>query len=96
MENHNELVTNAEDKNTVYAFAKPGELYVIYLNSVKMTTLDLREDTGKYEILWFNPKTGGELVTSKQKVIKAGKIVDLGPSPDSDQQDWVILVRRGK
>jgi len=94
MENHNELVGNEADENTVYCLAKPGELYVVYLNSVETASLDLSGATGDYEVKWFNPKTGGELQKSKVKKATGGKILELGKSPDKEQGDWAVLVRR--
>ncbi|CAM4416049.1 DUF5060 domain-containing protein [Zobellia nedashkovskayae] len=95
-ENRNDLVGNKENKNTVYCLAKENEVYVVYLNSVPTSKLDLSNATGDFEVLWFNPKKGGDLRKSKVKKVSGGAIVDLGKSPDKKQQDWAILIRRAK
>ncbi|CAM4385669.1 DUF5060 domain-containing protein [Zobellia nedashkovskayae] len=95
-ENRNDLVGNKENKNTVYCLAKENEVYVVYLNSVPTSKLDLSNATGDFEVLWFNPKKGGDLRKSKVKKVSGGAVVDLGKSPDKKQQDWAILIRRAK
>lgn len=95
-ENRNDLVGNMENKNTVYCLANENEVYVVYLNSVPTSKLDLSNATGDFEVLWFNPKKGGDLRKSKVKKVSGGAVVDLGKSPDKKQQDWAILIRRAK
>ncbi len=94
MENNNGLVDNSANKNTVYCLAKEGEIYVVYLNSSPTSTLDLSKATGDFEVMWFNPKTGGELKKSKVKKVKGGQKIDLGKSPDKKQLDWVVLISK--
>ncbi len=96
MNNRNDLVGNAKNKNTIYCLAKENDTYVVYLNSEPIANLDLTNATGTYEVLWFNPKKGGELKKSKLKKVTGGSIVNLGKSPDKKQQDWTILVRKTK
>ncbi len=94
MENHNELVGNLENKNTVYCLAKPNDTYIVYLNSVESTVLDLSETSYTYKVQWYNPKTGGKLKTSKIKKVSGGQKVDLGKAPKVEQKDWVILLSK--
>ncbi|MEM7380917.1 MAG: DUF5060 domain-containing protein, partial [Bacteroidota bacterium] len=94
MENHNALVGNPDNKNTLYCLAKENETYLVYLNSVPSASLDLSKATGNFEVLWFNPKKGGELVKSKVKKVEGGSVVDLGKSPDKKQLDWAVLIRK--
>lgn len=94
MENRNDLVGNVKSEHTVYCLAKENEVYVVYLNSVATASLDLTSATGTYEVLWYNPKKGGDLQKSKTKKIKGGSLVSLGKSPDKKQLDWAILVRK--
>ncbi|OEK08909.1 hypothetical protein A8C32_00560 [Flavivirga aquatica] len=96
MENRNDLVGNPENKNTVYCLAKQNDNYVVYLNGISTSILDLSNASGDFEILWYNPKKGGELQKSKIQKIKGGRIVNLGNSPDKTQQDWAILIRKFK
>lgn len=94
MENRNDLVGNPENGNTIYCLAKPGEEYVIYLNSVTTGTLDLTKATGSFDVFWFDPVKGGDLQKSKIKQVNGGTKVELGKSPDKKQSDWAILVRK--
>ncbi|MDO6518245.1 DUF5060 domain-containing protein [Zobellia uliginosa] len=95
-ENRNDLVGNSKNENTVYCLAKENEVYVVYLNSQPTAQLDLSHASGEFEVLWFNPKKGGDLKKSKVKKVSGGGMVDLGKSPDKKQLDWTILVRRAK
>lgn len=94
MDNKNNLVGNLKNENTVYCLAKENDTYVIYLNSVEKSSLNLTNADGCFEVLWYNPKKGGDLIKSKVKKVKGGSVVDLGISPDKKQQDWAILVRK--
>ncbi|WP_430931673.1 DUF5060 domain-containing protein [Saccharicrinis sp. 156] len=88
MESHDELVAAKSD----YAFAKPGEIYVFFLKK-GTSKVDLSAATGKLSVMWFNPRTGGELQKGSRKKVEAGKDVDLGNPPDKDGKDWVVLVK---
>lgn len=90
MESADDLV----DAEGAYCFAKPGEVYALYLLPDSEATLDVGEAEATYEVQWFDPKVGGELQAGSQaEVIGSGK-VSLGTPPDSESQDWVVLVRK--
>jgi hypothetical protein len=57
MENANNLTRSEKD----FVFAKPGEVYVIYLPDGGASTLNLQNHSGTYTVEWFNPRNGGEL-----------------------------------
>ncbi|WP_298502700.1 DUF5060 domain-containing protein [uncultured Maribacter sp.] len=94
MENRNDLVGNSKNEHTAYCLAKESDTYVVYLNSVTTTSIDLTNASGTYEVLWYNPKQGGALVKSKVKKVTGGSIVALGKSPSKKQIDWAILLRK--
>ncbi|WP_394971078.1 DUF5060 domain-containing protein [uncultured Croceitalea sp.] len=94
MENRNDLVGNLNNENTVYCLAKENGIYLIYLNSVSRANLDLSHTTHHYEVFWFNPKKGGDLLKSNIKKVVGGDKVDLGRPPRKKEQDWIILLRR--
>lgn len=96
MENRNDLVGNTENKNTAFCLAKENDMYVVYLNSVTTANLDLSNAVGKFNVRWFNPKTGDSLQKTKTKTVKGGSVVELGSSPDKKQADWAILVKRSR
>ncbi|WP_198931814.1 DUF5060 domain-containing protein [Labilibacter marinus] len=88
MESHDEMVADKGD----YGFAKPGEIYVFYLKK-GTSKVDLSTASGKLKVMWFNPRTGGDLKKGKIKTVKAGAEVDLGQPPVADGKDWVAVVR---
>ena len=76
-----------------YAFAKPGEIYVFYLKKGS-AKVDLSSATENMKVLWFNPRSGGELQKGSVKTLRAGSEVDLGNPPSDDGKDWVVVVKR--
>lgn len=96
MTNHNELVVNQDNDNTIYCLAKQNHTYVVYLNNAITANLDLSESNYPYKVMWYNPKIGGKLISSKIKKVQGGQKVDLGNAPKKSQGDWVILLTRTK
>jgi hypothetical protein len=88
MSGHDELV------NRGYCFARPGTVYVIYLPDGKGATLDLSDHAGSFSMSWYDPRNGGELIPVKDKIIQGGSPLHTGSSPESQDKDWVCLVRR--
>lgn len=85
-----ELINDEEG----YCFAKPGEIYAVYLPKGKEVALDLEEHTGTYTVWWFNPRSGGELQNGSVGEINGSGKALLGLPPAETEQDWVALVRR--
>ena len=79
-EPHDELVNNG-----AFCLAEAGRLYIIYLP--KGGNVTVRAKPVKYEVKWFNPRTG----------VFSGYSVVNGPtwtSPSApDRSDWVILMK---
>ncbi len=88
------LIGNTKDDNSKFCFAKPGELYLVYLPNGGTTNLDLSGAKGSFSVKWFNPRTGGELVNGAVKSVEAGQSTALGPPPADAGEDWLIVVRR--
>lgn len=77
-----------------YCFAKAGEVYAVYLRQGGTTRLDLGTGESVYEVLWFNPRKGGNLETGTVKTVQGPGLVDLGKAPDPDRnKDWAVLVK---
>ena len=92
MSNRNALVGNSENGNSCYCFAKPGEIFVVYLASDKLPVqLDLQGQSGRFEKYWFNPRNGKKLA-SEAIAIDGGRI-DLKP-PSTQGQDWVFVLKK--
>lgn len=95
MQPHDELTGSNND----YCFAKPGEVYAIYVPSGDNPTensLNLGNHGGQFSVYWFDPKQGGDL--------QRGTVTEIHPSTDKSQhslgkpppnsdRDWVILVK---
>ncbi len=92
MEAHDALIATKGD----YVFAKPQEVYVVYLKNGGNSTLNLTSETGNFEVLWYNPRTGGTLQKGKITSIKGGSKHALGlpPNKKEQQKDWVVLIRK--
>jgi hypothetical protein len=94
MTSANVLVGNTEDDNSKFCFAKPGEVYLVYLPSGGTTDLDLTSATGTFTVKWFNPRTGGELVNASVNSVRGGGSVALGDPPADATEDWLAVIRR--
>jgi len=87
-----DLVGNAKNDNSRYCFAKPGEVYLVYLPQGGTAELDLRDARGTLAVAWFNPRTGGPLKGGGQ--VNGGGKVTIGPPPAEDGKDWLAVIRR--
>lgn len=94
MESRNDLISADPKKNDGYCLAKQGELYLVYVPtpSIKLA-IDLTGQEGKYNLQWFNPREGGELIDGL--AISGGGRVAL-PAPPSDDKgdDWLAVIRK--
>ena len=88
------LIGNAKHDNSKYCFAKPGELYLVYLPSGGSSQLDLRAVAGSFDVQWFNPRDGGPLSAGSVSQVPGGSTANLGQPPSAPQEDWLIVVRR--
>lgn len=74
-------------------FAKPGEVYAIYLpRANQRAQLDTQGNggNGPWEIRWYNPRNGQ---FESSDIRNNGGLIDLGNPPGSSDEDWVVLVR---
>ena len=94
MTSSNVLIGNAKDDNSKFCFAKPGELYLVFLPNGGTTDLDLSAAKGRFTVKWFNPRTGGELMNGSVNSVNGGGTVALGNPPADAAEDWLIVIRR--
>ena len=94
MQNADELIGNDKHDNSKYCFAKPGELYLVYLPQGGTTEIDLRGASGTFFVHWFDPRHGGPLVTGSARETRGGERVLLGPPPQDAGEDWLIVLRK--
>jgi hypothetical protein len=93
---HDELTSDAND----YCFAKPGEIYAIYLPSGGTTNLDLGTSSATFGIQWYNPRTAGPLQAGAKTEITGPGQVSIGQPPSekratSDEQSLPRAESRG-
>ncbi|MFC2080711.1 DUF5060 domain-containing protein [Bacteroidota bacterium] len=93
MKNADELVGNKSHDNSAYCFAKPGEMYVVYLPQPGSAKLDLSLANRPFDVLWYNPREGGELESGSVRSVQGRSLADLGNPPSDDGKDWVVLVK---
>ena len=79
--------------STNRVLAKPGETYVIFLRNGGTTTLDLKSYSKDFDVFWYNPRTGGNLITGAVKKISGPGVKSLGSPPSDTGNDWAVLVR---
>ena len=87
-DNHDNLVQKGD-----YCLASPGKIYVVFLRNGS-GNINLENQSGDYDISWFDPRNGGSLKTNTVKSIKAGKILELKDAPSEANKDWVVLLRK--
>ena len=76
----------------VYAFAKPGETYVLYIPESEQTRLTLKGNDDEYKLSWFNPLQGGKLIPHSQPLSGGDRLIPAPPSSG----DWVALIEKSK
>ena len=96
MVNTDELVGNPENGATKFCFSEPGSLYLVYLPKGGTTRLDLSATNGSFEVVWFNPRSGGRLQSGTVRTVSGGADVDLGLPPIDHQKDWLVIVRHAR
>ena len=87
------LVGNSDNTNSKFCFAKKGTVYLVYLPTGGSTQLDLSDAKRKFDVRWFNPRTGGGLVEGSVKSVDGGQNVSIGNPPNQPDDDWLAIVR---
>lgn len=96
--NH-DLCTSSRGGN-IFVLAKPGELYAVYTDRCEADlSLDLSAGAGTFEILWLDPRTGGDLMPGSVKTVQGGAKRNIGLPPEQQNKieidnDWACLVQR--
>ncbi len=89
MSNCNGKVENSD----AYGLSKPGEVYLVYLKKGGDAKLDLSGADGKFNVRWFDPKSGGAVANGSTDTIDGGGKRSLGQPPRGRDQDWLVVVR---
>ncbi|HUX96973.1 MAG TPA: DUF5060 domain-containing protein [Bacteroidales bacterium] len=90
MRNADELTKDPAD----FCFAREREIYAIYLPHGRETAISLPD--GKYNVNWFNPREGGDLIQGNVKLLTGKGVVSTGKPPVDEGKDWVCLIKRLK
>jgi hypothetical protein len=94
MEPADALIGNTAEDNSRYAFAKPGEVYLVYLPRGGPAELDLSGVEGRFTVAWLDPREGGALQRGTVGEVGGGRTVGLGLPPSDPTEDWLAVVRR--
>ena len=94
MHNADQLVGNPENDNSIYCFAKPGSVYLVYVPGKLDVVLDLKDQSGKFTVRWFNPRSGGKVLVGSASEVTGGEPQNLGSPPNQFTEDWLVLVSR--
>jgi hypothetical protein len=89
MSGHDELISTEDD----YCFAKPCEIYAVYLPVGYTTNLDLGKYVGPFTVRWYNPRTGGPLQAGTITEITGPGLSSIGRPPVDTDKDWVALIK---
>ncbi|MEM8485077.1 MAG: DUF5060 domain-containing protein [Bacteroidota bacterium] len=81
---------NLTSKDTAYVFADSGKVYALYLPSADSVRITL--PAGEYAAQWYNPRTGGELLSGEQTFVYGPGQTSLGQPPADPTSDWALLL----
>ena len=95
MEPADGLVGNLAEDDSRYAFAKRGELYLVYLPRGGTAELDLSGATGPFTVSWLDPRKRGPLQKGSLKEVPGGGKAGIGTPPADPTDDWLAVVRKG-
>ncbi|WP_193213055.1 DUF5060 domain-containing protein [Luteolibacter marinus] len=71
-----------------------GEQYVVHLKGGGSTSLDLTEVAGTFEVLWYDPRIGGNFQQGTVTTLAGGTDASIGSPPSDQTEDWLALVRQ--
>jgi hypothetical protein len=87
---HQDELTPAKND---YCFAKPGQIYTIYLPAGGTTRLDLGGISTTFTVQWYNPRSGGPLRRGTVAEVTGPDPVAIGHPPQEADKDWVALIK---
>jgi hypothetical protein len=76
-----------------YCLAREGELYLVYLPAGPLTARLEAELSDPMQVLWFNPRSGGEPLTGSVTSIQGNGRHLLGSPPLDPELDWAVVIR---
>ena len=76
-----------------FCFAKPGELYLIYLPAESQNAKIMLESTKNYSVQWFDPEEGGEMQKGSIESILGNGYQSIGNPPTDSDKDWIVVIQ---
>ena len=86
MQSSDDLASNPDS----YVYAKTDSIYAVYLKNGGTTSLSVNNST--YTVQWYNPRTGGLLLTGSVTEVTGPGSMPIGEPPSELTEDWVALV----
>lgn len=80
MANANDLVENPSNERPVWCLAKEGEIYVVFVHPGRQATPDLTGTQGRFDVHWFDPRTGASLQKGSTRTVTGGAPVHGTPT----------------
>ncbi|MCK5104945.1 MAG: hypothetical protein KAR17_19115 [Cyclobacteriaceae bacterium] len=68
-------------------------MYAIYLRHGGTTEFDLSSFNSEFEVSWYNPRIGGNLKNGSLKLVKGGVWRYIGTPPETQEEDWAVLIK---
>ncbi|AGA80022.1 DUF5060 domain-containing protein [Echinicola vietnamensis] len=90
MENRDEWLVKGEG----YVLSDEKDQVVVYLKDAQAAEIDLGSLDGRFDVKWYDPRSGGALQEGKTLTVSAGQNVKLGDAPMSADKDWAIWLQR--
>jgi len=76
-----------------YVFSDGQDRFAVYLKDGGTdATLDL--PAGSFDLLWYDPRSGGDFQTGSLADVSGGSNTSLGAPPSDTNQDWVVVALR--
>jgi len=76
-----------------YVFSDGQDRFAVYLKDGGTdATLDL--PSGSFDLLWYDPRSGGDFQTGSLADVSGGSNTSLGAPPSDSNQDWVVVAKR--
>lgn len=68
-----------------------SKYYVLYLKNGGSKFVKLPNQN--YEVNWFNPRSGGQLLKGSILEINGGELTSIGEPPKEKNRDWICLIK---
>jgi len=79
--------------NDFYGFGKTNETYVVFIPGDDNSNINIGNSGELYEVKWYDPKNGGSLQDGSILSVFADGNIDYGNPPNTQNEDWVLLLK---